>query len=150
MMRVGLAIAGVSLLVGVAGCQRKPDIVSVPPTPAPAPVPPPRRTTETERRARQPSRPPSQKPEPPKAPPLGAVLSVENREQLLKEIEGSLERAQRNIATLHSRPPTPEQTRGIGRVEAFIRQARDSQATGDLTGARSLAIRADLLSQDLL
>jgi hypothetical protein len=90
------------------------------------------------------------KPDPSKAPALGEIVSAEDREQLLKDIEASLERAQRNIATLHSRPPTPEQTRGISRVEAFIRQARDSQATGDLASARSLATRADLLSQDLL
>jgi hypothetical protein len=90
------------------------------------------------------------KPEPPKVPALGDIVPAESREQLLKDIEASLERAQRNIATLHSRPPTAEQARGIGRVEAFIRQARDSQATGDLTAARGLAMRADLLSEDLL
>jgi hypothetical protein len=68
----------------------------------------------------------------------------------LRAIDESIERAQRNIAVVHSRGPTPEQVRVIARVEIFIRQAQDARRASDITNARSLAERADLLSQELL
>src|SRR6185503_12786628 len=118
--RTRVATAALTSFLILPGCHRKPAAVSAPPVPAtsaPTPPPAPRRNTETERRARQPSRPPASKPEPIKAPALGEIVSPETREQLLKDIDTKLERAQGNVAALHTRRATPEQARGVGRVE---------------------------------
>jgi hypothetical protein len=72
------------------------------------------------------------------------------RQQLLKEIDSSLERAKNNVSMLQSRTPTAERQRGIARVETFIIQAQDARTANDLPMARSMAERADLLSRDLL
>lgn len=77
-------------------------------------------------------------------------MTAEERHEYSRQIQASIERAERNIATLYTRRLTPEQTRGISRIESFLRQARDARTANDLATARNLAERADLLSQDLL
>jgi hypothetical protein len=77
-------------------------------------------------------------------------MSAEQTREYTRIIDDSLNRAQRNIAILHTRQLTPEQMRGISRVETFIRQAREARAQNDLVTARNFAERADLLSQDLM
>ena len=81
---------------------------------------------------------------------LGELIKPESQAEIERFIATSLDRAQQNITRLHARTPTPEQLRGIAQVEVFIRQAQDARRTNDFSNARSLAERADLLSQDLL
>jgi hypothetical protein len=139
--------ASVLLVVAASGCSRK---QAAPPVPATVPAPPvPKSTASKPVPAAVP--PPAKPSETVKPPSLGEILPSPSREQLLKDIEASLDRARRNIATLQSRTTTAaDRNRDVARVQTFIRQAQDARSNNDLVVARSLAERADLLSQDLI
>ena len=161
MMRTAVLLF--AAMLGSIGCARK---VPAPPPPPPvaAPPPTPRKSTPKPRTAEPRTAAPAPAPKPPRtesatppAPPaatpppiLGEIVDPNNQAEIERAIQSSLERAQQNIARLHQRSPTPEQLRGIAQVETFIRQAQDARRTNDFSNARSLAERADVLSQDLL
>lgn len=156
-MRAAVAL----VLIGVtAGCSKKAPVPPPPPPPqvrtaTPATTPPAKaRTSPQPAAAPKPAKPESATPPAPAArttaPVLGEIIRPESQAEIERFVQASLDRAQQNIARLHQRSPSPEQLRGIAQVEVFIRQAQDARRTNDLSNARSLAERADVLSQDLL
>ena len=62
----------------------------------------------------------------------------------------SLNRAEANLAQLRDKPLTNESQRDASRVRSFVQQARESLRNNDLATAREFALRAEVLSRDLL
>ena len=83
------------------------------------------------------------------APVLGEVLTQDQQRQLNTAIDQSLGRAQNNLNALGNRQLTQNDQRVVAQVQNFIQQAQ-SRRKSDLTAAKSLADRADLLASDLL
>jgi hypothetical protein len=148
-----------AVVLAASGCARRQAS-------APSPVPPPVATgapaTSNDQKRRTPAQPrttpPAPKAQAPSpgrtgeaaAPVLAEMIPPEARRAMLRQIEAALERAQANIATLRGRTSTDGEARAIARVEMFVQQAREARSANDLTAARSIAERADLLSKDLL
>ena len=68
----------------------------------------------------------------------------------MREIESSIQTAEHNVATLHSRRSSARTAEDVARVQSLIRQARAAQSANDLPSARIFARRAEILSADLL
>jgi len=112
--------------------------VSRKPAPKPAPAPPPAPAPE-----------PAPEPPPPPVPDLGQILTAQQQQEYNHAIDGSINRAQRNLAALGGRRLNPEQTLAVERIKTFIQQALEARKA-DLLRAKSLAERADVLAEDLL
>ena len=137
------------VLVLVTGCAKKQAVA--PPTTPPAPQAPKTSPATPPVRARQqPARRPAPPPVKTESPILGEMIPADQRDQLLRDIESALDRARKNVTALQARTPTPDRSRDISRVQTFIAQAQDARSASDLLSARSLAERAQLLSEDLL
>lgn len=83
-------------------------------------------------------------------PQLGQMLSADQRRQFTQLIDQAIRRAQDrlDVVLANSSKLNEEQHTTIKRIRAFIRQAEDARGQ-DLTIAKNLADRADLLAQDL-
>lgn len=81
-------------------------------------------------------------------PKLGEVLSTDQQKEYRRTINDSIKRARRNLAIVRRHALSEDQTNTVGQVESLILQA-DKTQDSDLTSAKSLAERADLLAQDL-
>jgi hypothetical protein len=64
-------------------------------------------------------------------------------------MDQSLQRAQANIALLSKRRLSKEQLGTVVQVQGFIEQAQSARKT-NLTAAKSLAERADVLARELV
>jgi hypothetical protein len=121
----------------------------LPPTDKPSVTPPPRRPSRP-RQPAQPASPPPAETQPPAAvpvPQLAEILSDAQRRQAETEMAEHLTRA-RDILTRASRATLNSgQVETRERVRIFIQQAEN---TKDLSTALQLALRADVLAQDLL
>lgn len=142
----------VLLAFAAAGCSRRQSAVTVPARiPAPPPKPalaPKRRTPQTPpaEKARTPQEvPPSTIP-----PTLEALTTPQERATHLRQIESSIQTAEQNVATFHSRRSSARTAEDVARVQSLIRQARAAQSANDLPSARIFARRAEILSADLL
>jgi len=116
---------------------------------------PPEQTTSAPRRTR--SAPPATAPQPvaPSTPPasesprLGDILSPDQQRQFNSAIDQSLSHAQTSLGSLSNRQLSTEQLATVEQVKNFIRQALETRKT-DLSAARSLAERAEVLANDLV
>jgi hypothetical protein len=83
-------------------------------------------------------------------PPLGQILSSDQRRQFLQEIDEKIKAAQDrlDVISANSRKANDEQRTTIRRIQAFIQQAKEARGQ-DLTIAKQLADRAFLLAEDL-
>ncbi len=117
--------------------------------PAPAPPSPSSEAAPARRPARAATQPPpAAAPEP--APPqlkLGDALTADQQRQLNAAIDQSLSRAEASLKSISFRQLAADQ-KGVDQVRNFIRQAQDLRKS-DLTAARSLAQRAEVLARDL-
>ena len=123
--------------------------------PAPLAVDPPRQATEPAERENPATVPgePAHPAEPASTSPpsglrLGRILSLDERKTFNASIDQSLSMAQRSLAIVLRRNPTPDQTEAVKRVRAFVRQAQATRKQ-DLPLAKNLAERAKLLAEDL-
>ena len=142
-----------------------------PTTPAPTTVPPPQNPPQQEKPSplgppatQAPQSPPalpppqSQQPPPPRrtpqtgpgtqAPRLGDILTLDQQRQYNAAIDQSLARAQRSLESIANRQLTKEQHAVVSQVQGFIQQAQTTRKS-NLTAARSLAERAEVLARDL-
>ena len=136
----------------------KPDLAEGPPTaqeidvPKPPPAPP--------RRARRPAgqTPPPAPAEtstpntvtPPSDPPrLVQLLTPAEERRYQDQLDQYLKNVDVALGQAAARALTPEQTETAQRVREFAQQARDQRAS-DLVTAHNLALRANVLAQDLL
>jgi len=158
-----IAIVAVVLLLGAA-CHKK---TVAPPAPTPAasaPGPETRRPRPTPTEPVGPvqtpapsAQPPSQPAQPPPARPspaqpefrLGQTLTPEEQRANNALIDQHLRHAIRALESLGDRPLTDEQKATVAQIHGFIAQARQMRST-DVVRARSLAERADTLTQDLV
>jgi hypothetical protein len=81
-------------------------------------------------------------------PQLAPLLTPQQRAELNTAIDGSLRRAAVNAGRARNRRLTADQQATLARVDSFIKQAQEARST-DLSVAKSLAERADLLADDL-
>ena len=122
------------------------------PQPTVAP-PPPEDVSQPKRSARRPSRP-STPAAPVTSPPanqplrLGEMLTPEQERQYNTAMDQSLQRANSNIARVLKRQLSKEQQGVVAQVQSFIEQAQSTRKT-NLTAAKSLAERADVLAREL-
>jgi len=80
---------------------------------------------------------------------LTQILTPAEQEAHQKAIEAAIDNAEANLAKLAGQRLNASQQANVERAKSFIQQARQTRAN-DLATARSLAERADLLSQDLI
>lgn len=118
------------------------------------PTTPPPATPQTLPRPRTtppPTAPPTPEPTPPPQPEfrLGQALSPEELRTNNALIDEHLRRAARALASIGNRPLTNEQKTSVAQIRGFMEQARQMRGT-DVLRARSLAERADVLTQDLV
>ena len=98
----------------------------------------------------QPAPPPQPQPAP--AQPefrLGQTLTPEEQHANNVLVDQHLQRATQALASIGNRPLTNEQKSTVAQIRGFMDQARQMRTT-DVLRARSLAERADVLTQDLL
>jgi hypothetical protein len=157
------------LVFGVA-CHKKVDPVLPratfpPPTAAPAateqapqqtpalgepPPTPPEESKKPVRRASRSTTPAAPAASPPTNQPLhlGEMLTPEQERQYNTALDRSLQSAQANIAVVSKRRLSKEQQVVVAQVQSFIEQAQSARKT-NLTAAKSLAARADVLAREL-
>lgn len=80
---------------------------------------------------------------------LSPMLSDNEQRELNAAIKDLMDRAERNLAAAKARNLNAEQKEMMRQAEVFMNQAQSTRAT-DLTAARSLAERAELLSREAL
>ena len=79
---------------------------------------------------------------------LGDMLTPEQERQYNAAMDLSLQRAQANIALVSKRRLSKEQQGVVVQVQSFIEHAQNARKT-NLTAAKSLAERADVLAREL-
>lgn len=144
-------IFGTALLAITAceSCHKK----TLPPPPAPVPAAhnPPRRSRETPQAPV--SAPTVQTASPPAAQEpefrLGQTLTPEQQRAYNVEIDQHIQRATQALGKLGNRALTQQQKTAVEQIRGFITQAQQMRRT-DAVRAKSLAERADILTQDLV
>jgi len=122
-----------------------------PALPQPALPPPPEEAIQPKKPPRRSSRPaaptaPANIPNQPLR--LGEMLTPEQERQYSSALDQSLQRAQASIARVSRRQLSREQQAVRAQVQSFIDQAQSTRKT-NLTAAKSLAERADVLAREL-
>ena len=115
--------------------------VNKPPGQVGPPLPPPQ--TQPTRKAGPASSQPQNAP-----PRLGDILTREQERQYNAAIDQSLARAQNSLNAIASRQLTKEQKAVVAQIQSFVQQAQTTRKSS-LSGARSLAERAEVLARDL-
>jgi len=80
---------------------------------------------------------------------LSPMLSDSEQRELNAAIKDLIDRAERNLVAARARNLNTDQKEMVRQAEVFVNQAQSTRAT-DLTAARSLAERAELLSREAL
>jgi type IV secretory pathway VirB10-like protein len=80
---------------------------------------------------------------------LSPMLSENEQRELNAAIKDLIDRAERNLMAARARNLNSDQKEMVRQAEVFMTQAQSTRAT-DLTAARSLAERAELLSREAL
>lgn len=120
-----------------------------PPTPTEEQPKPPVRRPTPRTTPIGPATPPSNVPAPNQPPRLGTLLTPEQERQFNTDIDRSLRRAQASLHSIGNRQLTADQHERVVQVESFIQQAQAARKS-NLTGAKSLAERAEVLARDLV
>ena len=134
--------------------QQTPATTQPPPAlPQPTVASPPPEEAQPKRPVRRPSRSttpaaPATSPPPNQPPRLGEMLTPEQERQYNTAMDQSLQRAHANIARVSKRQLSKEQQGVVAQVQSFIEQAQSTRKT-NLTAAKSLAERADVLAREL-
>ena len=134
--------------------QQTPVTTQPPPAlPQPSVAPPPPEEAQPKKPVRRASR--STTPATPATSPstnqplrLGEMLTPEQERQYNTAMDQSLQRAHANIARVSRRQLSKEQQSVVAQVQSFIEQAQNTRKT-NLTAAKSLAERADVLAREL-
>jgi len=87
--------------------------------------------------------------DPPPLPQLAQIYTIEEQRENKRILDESLDRVNRNVASIEGRNLTAEQKDTLERIRTFKKQAEQAREQ-DLLTAVSLARRADLLAKDLL
>jgi len=120
-----------------------PQLVRAPPPEEPVQTKKPKRSSRPAARAIPATAPPTSQPLR-----LGEMLTPAQERQYNAAMDQSLRRAQANIAIVSKRRLSSEQRGVVAQVQSFIEQAQSTRKT-NLTAAKSLAERADVLARDL-
>jgi hypothetical protein len=80
---------------------------------------------------------------------LGQAVSPEESRANNAEIDRFLQRANQVLVSIAGRILTARQKSSVAQIRGFMEQAQQMRST-DVVRARSLAERADILSQDLI
>jgi len=128
-------------------------VTTQPPPALPQPTvapPPPEDVSQPKKSARRSPRPATPATSPPANQPLrlGEMLTPDQERQYNTAMDQSLQRAHANIARVSKRQLSKEQQGVVTQVQSFIEQAQSTRKT-NLTAAKSLAERADVLAREL-
>ena len=124
-----------------------PEIFSLPGPALPPPPRPPAPRNTPPPKAVVPSPPPS--PEPPPPPKITQIFTEDQRRELNRSLDESLDRVKRALETLGRKNLAGDQIGVVELIRTFQKQAEQAREQ-DLVTAVSLARRADLLAKDLL
>jgi len=94
-------------------------------------------------------KPPLTLPDQPPTPKIGQIFTAEQTREYTKELDESLDRVRKRLATLGARRLNADEMITMERIRTFQKQAEQARQE-DLVTAVSLAKRADQLAQDLL
>ena len=145
----------IAMLLGVAACKKKAQVVTAPP-PTPTPVvqvpavqepPPPVSEPKPRPKPRPAIIPPSPVPAAP-APRLSEIVTDTRRKTLEAEYKQSVERANAALRKVAGKTVTATQLESVQRIGMFLKQAETSKGK-DVAEALQLARRAALLGDDL-
>jgi len=131
--------------------QAAPPAQPPPALPDPAVAPPPAiEAVQPKKPVRRTPRPVAASAVPPANQPLrlGEMLTPEQERQYNTAMDQSLQRAQANLAKVLRRQLSKEQQGVVAQVQSFMDQAQSTRKT-NLTAAKSLAERADVLAREL-
>jgi hypothetical protein len=84
----------------------------------------------------------------PSPPRLGAILTPEQQREFNTAIDQSLSRVKGSLDSIGNRQLTGDQQSRVDQVQAFVKQAQETRKS-DLSAAKSLAERAEVLASDL-
>jgi type IV secretory pathway VirB10-like protein len=132
------------------------SVPAQPPATLPQPTvapPPPEEVSQPKKSARRIPRAatpatPATSPSPNQPLRLGEMLTPEQERQYNAAMDRCLQRAQANISTVLKRQLSKEQQGVVAQVQSFMDQAQSTRKT-NLTAAKSLAERADVLAREL-
>jgi hypothetical protein len=88
-------------------------------------------------------------PERAEAPTIVQQLSPEETTAAQQEMNQSLNAAERKLASARGRTLNPAQTDLVSKIRGFLKDAREAAKAGDWARARSLARKAQVLSEEL-
>ena len=97
---------------------------------------------------RAPSNTPSE-PEKTEAPTFAPQLSLQESTAAQQETNQSLNIAERNLAGTRGKNLNPTQSDLVSKIRGFLKDAREAAQAGDWSRARSLAKKAQVLSEEL-
>jgi len=80
---------------------------------------------------------------------LGQALTPEEQRAYNAQIDQHIQRATQALGSVGKRALTAQQKTSVAQIHGFIAQAQQMRST-DVVRAKSLAERADILTQDLL
>ena len=83
-------------------------------------------------------------------PVLVPQLSPEDMSEAKQQTQDSLAVAERNLGSTKGRKLTPAQSDLVAKIRSFIEQAKGAVGSGDWARARTLAEKAQVLSEDLV
>src|SRR5713226_4032871 len=144
-------VTALILVAGTSGCSKK-QPAAPPPAPVATPTesaPPTTAPVQTPRKPPPRIEPPKPAPAPTESPRLVPLLTPEQQRDQNVRIDRSLAAAAKSLTAVEKRPLSSAQQAAVAQIRGFMDQAEQLRKT-DLTGARSLAERAQLLAHDLL
>ncbi len=124
-------------------------IPSKPPRVKPPPTRRTRRTTPRPAPASQPAGEPTEVDSTPPVPALTQLLTPAEKQAYNQAIDAALKSARTKLNSLQSRRLNSTQRASLERASTIAKQAEESRST-DLTTAKALAERADVLAEDLI
>jgi len=80
---------------------------------------------------------------------LGQIFTADQLKEYNRNLDESLERVRKVLATVGGKTLNADLTQIVGRIQTFQKQAEQAREL-DLVTAVNLARRADLLAQDLI
>jgi outer membrane biosynthesis protein TonB len=116
-----------------------PSSAPVPRAPLSAPAPPRPAPVET----------PKPKPEP-EPPQISPQLSPQDQADAMRHTNDDIRTAERNLQRANGRKLNDSQTDLVGKVQGFLSQAHEAILANDWVRARNLALKAEVLSTELV
>ncbi len=119
--------------------QPEPSPAPAAPAPLPTPAPPRPAPVETPK--------PKSEPEPPQ---ISPELSPQDQADAMRHTNDDIRSAEKNLQRANGKKLNPSQNDLVGKVQGFLSQAHEAILANDWVRARNLALKAQVLSTELV